>query len=187
VTDLLQRLQRALPKVGQWIDDLRAKHLPESMPASEAGFPRLGSCFPNDFLKLARVVSVDVIPFPPVSEYGLPEFESLAKMSMAGITFRDMYFVRPSSSSEGIHFHELVHVVQWNTLGVREFLLTYALGIVQCGYVQSPLEAIAFDLQARFERGVPLPSVPERIARHAAETRDAASTVFQTYGLELGA
>ena len=57
----------------------------------------------------------------------------------------------------------------------------------QYGYMQSPLEAIAFDLQARFEQGVPLLSVADRVARHAAEARDAASAVFQMHGLELGA
>ena len=186
VTDLLQRLQRALPHVGKWIDDLHARHVSESIRASEVGFPRLAACFPADLLEITRVVSVGTIPFPPVYAYGLPEFEAMANMPMAGITFGDMYFIQPSYSSEGIHFHELVHVVQWRILGAREFLLTYALGLVQFGYVASPLEAIAFDLQERFEQGTALPSVAERIARHAVGAREAASTVFRAHGLELG-
>jgi hypothetical protein len=132
-------------------------------------------------------VSVDRIPFPPVSAYGLPEFESMANMPMAGITFRDMYFVHPSYSSEGVHFHELVHVIQWSTLGVKEFLLTYAVGIAQHGHFQSPLEAIAFDLQAQFEQEAAIPSIVDLVARHAAGIRDAAATVFRTHGLEMGA
>ena len=111
----------------------------------------------------------------------------MADMPMAGITFRNMDFVHPSYSSEGVHFHELVHVVQWSTLGVREFLLTYALGIAQYGYAESPLEAIAFDLQSKFENETAPPSIADRIARHAVETRQAASIVFRTHGLELGA
>jgi len=104
---------------------------------------------------------------------------------MAGITFGDMYFVHPTHSSEGIHFHELVHVVQWSTLGVNEFLLTYALGIAQHGYEQSPLEAIAFDLQGRFEQHAALDGVVDRVARHAVATRDVASAVFRLHGLKI--
>ena len=185
--DLLQRLQRALPQVGQWIDDLRVRHLPRAIPPSELGFTRPASCLPGSLLNTARVALVDRIPFPPVSQYGLPEFEAMASMPMAGITFGDMYFVQPSYASEGIHFHELVHVVLWSTLGMREFLLTYALGIAQYGYLQSPLEAMAFDLQAQFEQGALLLSVAERVARHAAEAREAASTMFRMHGLKLGA
>src|SRR5207244_4655378 len=127
MTDLLQRLQRALPKVGRWIDDLHAKHSQASVSASATGFPRLGSTFPASLLQRARAVTVDTIPFPPVSAYGLREFEHMARMPMAGITFGNMYFVHPSHSSEGIHFHELINVVQWSTLGVNELLLTSAL------------------------------------------------------------
>jgi hypothetical protein len=185
--DLLQRLQRALPQVEQWIDELRARHLPESIRASDVGFPRLATYFPTPLLEGVHVTSVDKIPFPPVAASSLPEFESLANMPMAGITFGDMYFVRPSYSSEGVHFHELVHTVQWSTLGVREFLLTYALGIVQYGYERSPLEAIAFDLQARFKQGDAMPSVAERIARHAVEAREDASGMFRMHGLTWGA
>lgn len=187
MTDLLQRLQRALPRVGQWIDALHARHLQKSVPVSDVGFPRLAAYFPTALLNVTRVVSVDRIPFPPVSAYGLPEFEPMANMPMRGITFRDMYFVHPSYSSESLHFHELVHVVQWSTLGAQAFLLTYALGLVQHGYADSPLEAIAFDLQARFEQGTAMRSVAEDVARHAVEARDAASTVFRGHGLELGA
>jgi hypothetical protein len=183
VRDLLRRLHLALPQVEQWIVDLRARHFQRSIAASDVEFPRLAAHFPMELLKITRVASVSSIPFPPVSSYGLPEFEAMANMPMAGITFRDMYFVQPSYSSEGIHFHELVHVVQWSTLGVRDFLLTYALGIVQCGYAESPLEAIAYDLQAKFDQGIALPLVAEPIARHAIEARETASTVFRAHGL----
>jgi hypothetical protein len=187
VRDLLHRLERALPKVEHWIVDLRARHFPRSIAASEVPFPRLADHFPMDLLKTTRVMSVDRIPFPPVSSYDLPEFEAMANMPMAGITFSDMYFVQQPHASEGIHFHELVHVVQWSTLGVRDFLLTYALGIVQHGYAESPLEAMAHELQARFEQGIALSSVVEPVARHAIGARETASTVFRAHGLTLGA
>ena len=185
--DFLQRLQRALPEIEQWIDALHVRYRPDSIPVLEAGVPRLAEYFSAEVLEGARVAAVTEIPFPPVSACGLPEFESLAKMPMAGITFRDLYFVQPRLSSESLHFHELVHVVQWITLGVPEFLLTYALGMAQCGYSASPLEAIASELQAGFEKGVKRASMTETIAHHAIETRDNASVVFRAHGLRLGA
>ncbi len=181
--DLLRRVQRALPQVVQWIDDLQAKHLRQSVPVSAMAFQRLAGWFPAAVLEGARAVTVDTIPFPPVSAFDLPEFESLANMPMAGITFRNMYFVHRAQASEAIHFHELVHVVQWNTLGVMEFLLTYAVGIAQSGYMQSPLEAMAFDLQARFEQQTGLPAIIDVVAGHAVATRDAAAMVFRAHGL----
>jgi hypothetical protein len=125
-------------------------------------------------------VTVDKIPFPPVSAYGLPEFESMANMPMAGITFRDTYFVNPSYSSEGVHFHELVHVIQWSTLDVTEFLLTYAVGIAQHEYIHSPLEAIAFELQTQF-------FVPEIMAPEfpSARAAPASYTTRRRSGLAL--
>ena len=185
--DLLQRLQRALPLMEQWIDELHAGHLAESVPASKTGFRRLATCFPESLLESTRVAFSGQMPFPPVSAFGLPEFQAMATMPMAGITFGDMYFVQPSHSSEGIHFHELVHVVQWNTLGIRPFLLTYAVGLAQYGYHQSPLEAIAYELQSKFERGTALTSVPQLVALHAVETRNAAAAIVEMNGLKLGA
>ena len=48
--------------------------------------------------------------------------------------------------------HELVHVLQWRRLGPEKFLALYADGLERFGYRNSPLEAMAYDLQDRFER-----------------------------------
>ena len=72
-------------------------------------------------------------------------------------------------------------------LGVRPFLLTYAVGLAQYGYDQSPLEAIAYELQEKFEHGTALTSVPQLVALHAVDARNSAATVFEMNGLKLGA
>ena len=178
--ELLRRSLDALPLMERWMDGLRADHVRESVAASALGSGRLFDHFPASMLDETRVVTVSEIPFPPVSAFGLPEFEPMAPMS--GVTFGDMYFVRPDAP-EGVHFHELVHVVQWNALGRSDFLLTYAIGLMQHGYAQSPLEAIAFELQERFER-MALPGfIDARVERHAAAARDAAAALFRTHGL----
>jgi len=53
---------------------------------------------------------------------------------------------------ESLHFHELVHVIQWRLLGPEKFLALYADGLERFGYRKSPLERMAFRLQKRFER-----------------------------------
>jgi hypothetical protein len=102
----------------------------------------------------------------------------MERMPMAGITFRDTFFVDAIHGSEGVHFHELVHVVQWNALGAPDFLLTYGVGLAQFGYEASPLEAIAYNLQASFERGAAIPGIRSVIESHAFQARDAAARLL---------
>ena len=184
--DLLSRLQRALPAVETWISELHARHTARSVPASSTGFTRLGQYFPASLLQRARAVTVDVMPFPPVRDLGLPEFEAMATMPMAGITFGNMYFLHGERAEEATHFHELVHVVQWSALGVRRFLLTYAVGIAQHGYETSPLEFSAYELQARFERGEAIPGLVEFITWHAEQARREVENLFLSVGLSMG-
>ena len=49
-----------------------------------------------------------------------------------------------------LHFHEMVHVVQWRVLGAERFLALYADGLEAFGYRNSPLEKIAYDAQELF-------------------------------------
>ena len=99
------------------------------------------------------MVAVERVPVPPLTAIGLPEFSDFEHGDYAGITFKDTYFVRATEiNNESLHFHELVHVVQWVYLGVDNFLLAYAAGLVANGYRTSPLEAMAYDLQAYFDQ-----------------------------------
>lgn len=180
--DVLVRVRRALPDIRRWMSDLHARHASASVASGTLGFERLPSYFPAALLKGARAVTVEKIPFPPVSVLGLPEFEGMARIPMAGITFGHMYFVQQEQDREAIHFHELVHVVQWAALGLDAFLSTYALGMLEHGYELSPFEVAAYDLQARFERGDALPEVVESIQWHANETRATATKLFESLG-----
>jgi hypothetical protein len=121
-----------------------------------------------------------------VVEYGVPEFEAMATMPAAAITFGNTFFVRAGHSSESVHFHELVHVVQWQALGVRDFLLTYAVGLLEYGYADSPLEAIAFELQGRFDRRKPIENLRALVERHAVRAQASAAALFAGQGIEFG-
>jgi hypothetical protein len=89
-------------------------------------------------------------------------------MLMDGVTYQDTFFVRAGSERDSLYFHELVHVVQWDRLGVDNFLYAYGMGLLQHGYQQSPLEQMAYKLQARFEQR----RVPENLVEFINEETD---------------
>jgi hypothetical protein len=59
---------------------------------------------------------------------------------------------RRSATAERLHFHELIHVVQWRLLGPETFLATYAAGLEAVGYRESPLELMAYNAELAFCR-----------------------------------
>ncbi len=167
--DIIRRLYTALPQVRGWIDQLLDAHADRARPVSALGFTRLPTCFPRELLERTKVVSVDRLPFPPVEKFGLPEFIPMQQRAFDGITFKDTFFLQQGSASEALHFHELVHVVQWSRLGVDNFLLAYGLGLISLGYDQSPLEKMAYTLQHSFELG----TLPKELIRVIEQGTDA--------------
>jgi hypothetical protein len=88
---------------------------------------------------------------------GLSGFDDFENLDAAGITYLSSFFVRLGHErNESLHFHELVHVVQWRHLGPERFIIAYALGhLLSGGYRANPFEVMAYELQARFDRGGP--------------------------------
>jgi hypothetical protein len=181
--DFLQRLLRALPAVRQWIATLHATHVRDGIPASDAGFPALAKWFPADLLERTQMVATPIMPFPPVAAYGIPEFQAMTTLPMAGITWGHMYFVDPARAAIGVHAHELAHAAQWRSLGVDDFLLTYAVALALHGYEKSPLETIAFEVQTQVESDTREAPIVERIERHAIAARNEAAAIFRVQGV----
>lgn len=151
---LLHRLNLSLPTVVEWIEKTLEENRDRAIPVTDFGFPCLAKVFPHDLLARAKAVVVTgKVRFPPLSLMGLPELGQMESMSVAGITYKDTFFVNHLYQSESLHFHELVHVVQWEWLGVNQFLLAYGTGLIQSGYRDSPLEQMAYALEARFKAG----------------------------------
>ena len=112
--------------------------------------------FPAPTLDAARVVVLkrERVINPPF--YGglvamgfeadsLPDFAQ-----MAAITFVDTV-VSHGTCDDRLLFHELVHVVQYEKLGLAEFAAKYAKGFLSGGsYETIPLEMNAYELDARF-------------------------------------
>ena len=124
-------------------------------PVAALGFSRLPHYYDAQLLASSMVVFVPRVPVPPLSAMGLDRFRDFEQMDAGGITYLNTYFVRADQShSESLHFHELVHVIQWRLLGPEKFLALYADGLERFGYRRSPLEVMAFSLQGRFDREV---------------------------------
>jgi hypothetical protein len=118
---------------------------------------RLEAFFEPGVLRQARFRSVPMIENPPflgaAAALGIPQ--TIDFTAMSGITFVDTVAVseaRPPEEPLSLIFHELVHVVQYEVLGVAEFMRQYVLGFAAAGFSYDgiPLERMAFDLQGRF-------------------------------------
>ncbi|WP_261858261.1 hypothetical protein [Photobacterium sanguinicancri] len=62
-----------------------------------------------------------------------------------------------------LHFHELVHVSQWNALGAIGFLQRYISEVQTLGYAEAPLEKIAYTFDYHFAQGGQKIDVPSYI------------------------
>jgi hypothetical protein len=150
----LEELTAKLPLVKKWIEDTLTSHAPQARTVASYRFARLPQFYPEALLTTAKVVVVDRVPVPPLTDIGLPEFAEFVNGDYAGITYKDTYFLRTEAvMNESTHFHELVHVVQWQHLGVEGFLMAYGQGLAQFGYIDSPLEQMAYGLQHYFDTG----------------------------------
>jgi hypothetical protein len=164
IREVIAQLGNFLPSVQQWIEEYCSQHTTQAIPVEQCGFGRLGQYFGVDRLKTARVVQVDRISFPPLTQMGFPYLQEFEEQGFGGITYHNMYFLtREAYSCEATHFHELVHVVQWNELGVERFLTAYGVGLLSAGYRHSPLERMAYDFQKSFDQGILIPDLERTI------------------------
>jgi len=165
----LERLLEKLPTVRVWIADIIRAHENDARSLASYGFPRLRLFFSADVLARVRVVEVPRVPFPPVRALGLPEFGEFEDLDMDAATFGDTYFLRPNrATDEALHFHELVHVLQWEHLGPERFLMTFGVGYLIAGNnVTNPLEALCCRLQDRFVAGAAPFSVEDQVRSQA--------------------
>jgi hypothetical protein len=184
----LEPLQQKLPEVRAWIDRTLAIHATQARSVATLSFTRLCSFYSAELLASANVIPVAKVPIPPLASMGLTGFEKFEQLDADGITYHSSFFIRHGHErDEPLHFHELVHVVQWQHLGPERFLIAYAVGYqLGGGYRPNPFEVMAYDLQAKFEQHVPAfdvasivrsqldQIVPALLHRAFAESRDAA-------------
>jgi hypothetical protein len=150
-----ETFERLYPVVESWIQGTLAAHAGNKQAVASRGFPRLSHYFKAETLASAKVVLVDRLPLPPLSSIGLAQFAEFERGDFNGITYLDTFFLKPAfARDEAIHFHELIHVIQWRELGAKDFLRMYAGGLERFGYRMSPLERMAYDAEAKFSASI---------------------------------
>lgn len=164
INDLVEKL----PAIRRWIDGVLERSRPLRKRVDSLGLHRLGSFYSLETLRSAYVVEVETVPVLPLTSMGLDEFSDFERSQMDGITLQDVYFLRYDRiRDEALHFHELVHVVQWRLLGPERFILAYALGhALYGGYSNNPLENMAYQFQAQFESVHPPFNVESAVSQH---------------------
>ncbi len=147
-----EEFHAAYPKVWAWIRKTLASYEKNAQTIASMHFVRLPLYFDHSLLDTAKFVPVDRLPLPPLSAMGLGRFADFEQGNFDGITYLDRYFIkRARMTDEPLHFHELIHVIQWRLLGPEGFLAAYADGLDEFGYANSPLEKMAYDAEASFK------------------------------------
>jgi len=109
------------------------------------------------------------LPLPPLSKMGLTRFAEFERGDFDGITYLDTFFLKQAhSKNEVIHFHELIHIIQWRLLGPARFLYLYANGLERFGYRQSPLEVMAYDAEKMFATSITIFDAEKFVAEKLA-------------------
>lgn len=139
-----------LNKIGQWIDQTNSEYFNQRIRCDQFVIAFKGFYEPS-FLKRAYFVIVDKIPkpdFPELRQMGLGDF---IDMNVDGITYKNTYYILPHAADNlKLHFHELVHVAQWECLGANDFIQRYIVEIQTKGYLDAPIEQMAYAFDAHF-------------------------------------
>jgi hypothetical protein len=148
-----EEFHTAYPKLRAWIQKTLEFYEKNAKVVASMHFVRLPLYFDPSLLETAKFIAIDRVPMPPLSAMGLSRFAVFEQGDFNGITYLDRYFIKQTvETQEAVHFHELIHVIQWRLLGPEGFLRAYANGLEEFGYENSPLEKIAYDAEASFKR-----------------------------------
>jgi hypothetical protein len=150
-----ERIQQVSGLVAQYIATQRERFSPLAVflaagqKTAMAGFflPRV---LDNVRLLVFDGVRVENPPFYPMLAglgiSNLPDFSQIAAVTFCDVVVSHVPF------TEGLLFHELVHVEQYRQLGIARFSELYVRGFLSGGgYDGIPLEVNAYALGRRFE------------------------------------
>jgi hypothetical protein len=140
--------------VAQYITVQRARYTPSAMPLPRAERAAMDAFFSPDVLNVLLLTLQDErVQNPPFyPQLQAMGFRNLPDQSaMDAITFSDVV-VSHMPFTDGLLFHELVHVEQYRQLGIARFSELYVTGFLSGGgYRRIPLEDHAYGLGAQYE------------------------------------
>jgi hypothetical protein len=140
--------------VAEYISSSRNKYGAKAVPLTPDQRTAMEPFFPPEILDQTKLL---VLRGQRIQD---PGFYTMARMmgfrdlpsfsDVAAVTFVDV-IVSHEEFTNALLFHELVHVVQYAQLGVKEFGARYVSGFVSGGgYDGIPLEKNAHELEVRF-------------------------------------
>ena len=150
-----EQIDQVSQSVAEYIASQRDRFLSRAAKLSDAQKAAIAGFFRADLLETTQTVVLEK------ERIGNPDFYAMLQgmgftnlpdfAHMAAVTFRDVV-VSPEPFSNGLLFHEFVHVEQYRQLGVPRFAGLYVRGFLTgAGYDGIPLEINAYDLGSRFE------------------------------------
>lgn len=144
----------------QWVLSRRNEYRNGARELSQRERSGLSLFFDSSTLDVVKVRSVSFIENPEFYK-DIKDFKGppLLDFSVAvGMTFNDTIaiserYLKPGPPPLSLLFHELVHVVQYQILGIEAFVGSYVRGWAEHGFEYDciPLEVQAFALQQRYE------------------------------------
>ena len=142
--------------VENYISSSREKYAPDAVPLTDAQRVAMQPFFPAAVLDSARLCVLRGTRVPNPSMYSMAKMMGISNLpdfsDMAAVTFVDV-IVSHEEFTDALLFHELVHVVQYAQMGVKEFAARFVNGFIQGGsYEEIPLEKMAHALESRFSQ-----------------------------------
>jgi len=139
--------------VAQYIAEQRERYAPRGVVLSSQQKVAMTGFFSPRLLDTTKLVVLQGERVPNFDFH--PALKKLSPLptpsTMAAITFSDVV-VAHEPFTDGLLFHELVHVEQYHQLGIERFSELYVRGLVNAGnHNVIPFEVHAYTLSARFE------------------------------------
>jgi hypothetical protein len=155
----IQHFVERLPAINDWIDHVTDERISEARLLGDLKLRYIQRWVSDKTLASIQVIVTDTPPRPPVAEFGFEGADhqldqmALGAWDMRGATIDQLCFI----NSQFIHdeqylFHQIVHSLQWKTLGREYWLKNYLYGVITCGRADTWAEKQAGRLQARFAR-----------------------------------
>ena len=162
--------------VEDYVTSSRKKYAPQAVPLTDAQRGVMQPYFSPAVLDSARLCVLRGTRVSNPSMYTMAKMMGIRNLpdfaAMAGITFVDV-IVSHQEFTDALLFHELVHVVQYAQMDMKEFAMRFINGFIQGGsYEEIPLEKMAHALESRFsQNAAEMLSVDEEVRQwREAET-----------------
>lgn len=140
--------------VEDYINSSRKKYAPQAVPLIGAQRSTMQPFFSPAVLDSARLYVLRGMHVSNPTMYPMAKMMGIRNLpdfsAMAAITFVDV-IVCHEECTDALLFHELVHVVQYAQMGIKEFAKRFVSGFVQAeSFEEIPMEKFASALEARF-------------------------------------